>query len=252
MLKYKPMYSESSNGLFVPENNLVRPENIRGGTDPERLYKQDLLRFCLPSGEFASVRKTDIPGVDMADLTVRHEARYHLALLNTQANAHVLDFPCGSGYGAPILTARTGVTYEGQEIDPVTVAYAQQIYGGEKATFAVGDMRTPNLESETYDMIACMEGYEHIEREYQKPLLDAFYQALKPGGTLVISSPENPTGVSGPSAHNPYHLSELTGDDFIQDLYDCFGEKNVIIVPQIVLASTHVTLHMRYGICKKT
>lgn len=245
------MYSESSSGLFVPENNLVKPENIRGGADSEKLYKQDLLRFRLPSGEFASVRKTDIPGVDMTDLTVRHEARYYLALINTPTNTHVLDFPCGSGYGAPILTARTGVTYEGREIDPVTVAYAQQVYGGEKATFIVGNMRSPNLQPEAYDMIACLEGYEHVKREYQQALLNVFYESLKPGGTLVISSPENPAGISGPSAHNPYHLSELTGDDFIQDIYGRFGEKNVIIVPQIALASTHVTLHMLYGICKK-
>ena len=70
-----------------------------------------------------------------------------------------------------------------------------------KETLAVGRARgvplPPDFADERYNTISCLEGLEHIEQKYQSPLVATFRRALKPGGTLVISSPENPTGKSG-------------------------------------------------------
>ena len=66
---------------------------MRGGTNEERLYLNDLHSH--------GVLRTNMP--NMKDLVARHKARYHLAAFVARPDMKVLDFPCGSGYGAEIL-----------------------------------------------------------------------------------------------------------------------------------------------------
>jgi len=222
----------------------------RGGADTERLYLRDM-DFVIPStGERVVVETTDIPGIDMGDLIARHKGRYYQVGLFCRPGQQVLDFPCGSGYAAQVL-APLGVRYEGLEFDPITVEYARRMYGNDATRFNVGDLRQPNLEKERYDNIACIEGLEHIEMEYQDGLIAALKDALKPGGVLVVSSPENPTGSSGKSAHNKYHLGELTRADFLALLHRHFQPADVELVTYKAHLSTHVRTTCFYGICHK-
>lgn len=48
-----------------------------------------------------------------------HEFRYHLAAGYLQPGDDVLDAACGTGYGAPILTAHGDATYTGVDREPV-------------------------------------------------------------------------------------------------------------------------------------
>ena len=70
-------------------------------------------------------------------------------------------------------------------------------FASEHSSFRVGDLCAPNLHDQSYDVIGCIEGLEHIDQQYQSPLVAALAKALKPGGTLVVSSPDNLTGKSG-------------------------------------------------------
>lgn len=221
----------------------------RGGSDTERLYL-DYLEFNMPSGEKVVVEATDIANIDMPDLIARHMGRYYQVGLFCRPKQCVLDFPCGSGYAVEVL-APLGVIYEGLEFDPPTVEYAKWRYAGDKVRFNVGDLRHPNLEKERYDNIGCIEGLEHIEMEFQDPLIAALKDALKPGGVLVVSSPENPTGSSGKSAHNKYHLGELTRADFLALLHRHFHSQDVELVTYKAYLSTHVLTTCFYGICHK-
>lgn len=221
----------------------------RGGSDPERLYLQDL-KFGTPDGQIVVVKATKIADVDMDDLIARHKGRYCQVGLFCRPVQRVLDFPCGSGYAAEILCP-LGVCYEGLELDPFTVEYANRVHGSRSARFGVGDLRFPHLEKERYDVIGCIEGLEHIEMEFQDLLAAAFKEALKPGGVLVISSPENPTGTSGRSAHNQYHLGELTRADFLALLHRHFPLDSVELVTHRARLSTQVLSTCFYGICHK-
>lgn len=52
-----------------------------GGTiSSGRLYLEDL-NFTMPDGQEVEIKKTDVPGIDMADLVARHKARYGLLAL---------------------------------------------------------------------------------------------------------------------------------------------------------------------------
>lgn len=183
----------------------------RGGADQERLYLENFT-FAMKDGMQARVVATDIPGINMEDLIARHRARYFLVGVFCRPHHKVLDFPCGSGYGAEVLRPFK-VEYEGLDIDEVTIEYAEQIYGRYGGRFGIGDLCRPRLAMERYDVIGCVEGLEHIELHFQDQLIEAFARALKPGGVLVISTPEA-IGRSGPSSDNPHHLGELTNADF--------------------------------------
>ena len=218
-----------------------------GGNDTERLFLEDL-EFDSADGEHVIVKKTSIPEIDMKDLVARHKGRYYLLGLHARPGRRVLDFPCGSGYAANILK-EFDIVYHGMERDPLTIEYAKRVYDHKNATFAVGDLQNPNLPNNSFDIIGCIEGIEHIERQFQSPLIGAFKEALKPGGILIVSSPENPTGVSGPSVHNQWHKWELTKKDFSNLLREHFD--NVEMVTHKAVLSTGVLTTCFYGICHK-
>lgn len=218
-----------------------------GGDNTERLFLKDL-KFELDSGERVVVKKTSIPNMDMADLVARHRGRYALLGLYSRPEYQVLDFPCGSGYASEILK-EFDVVYHGMEVDPLAVAYASRVYGRKHASFEVGDLQKPVLPNDFFDTIGCIEGIEHIEMPFQDPLIAALKKALKKGGTLIVSSPESPAGVSGPSTSNKWHKWEMTGGDFLALLRKHFDM--VEFITQKAVLSTGVPSVCYYGVCHK-
>jgi len=166
------------------------------------------------------VERTELP--DINQLIARHKSRYHLGAFLARPGMKVLDFPCGSGYGSELLGY---VNYTGMDNDPVTIEYANLFYECEGRGFYVGDLTKPNID-DNYDLILCIDGPEHIKREYQASLIETFYHSLNPGGTLLTSMPE--TKESGSSAINQYHLGELTFDDFSSLLHKEFDDVQII------------------------
>ena len=214
-----------------------------------RLYLQDL-EFTMLDGSKVVVQKTRKDDIDMADLIARHKGRYSLVGLFCRPGFRILDFPCGSGYAADILK-EFGIIYEGRELDPPTLEYASRIYGRPTAKFKSGDLCNPGLGNEKYDVIACIEGLEHIDKEYQGPLIEKLKKALKTGGSLIISSPESLTGVSGPSLKNQWHKWELTKADFLSLLYSHFDNQDVELVTHKATLHTGERTTCFYGICHK-
>jgi 2-polyprenyl-3-methyl-5-hydroxy-6-metoxy-1,4-benzoquinol methylase len=224
---------------------------VRRGGPQLALYLQDA-DFVAANGSRIIVQKSDIPSATagMQDVIVRHKARYGLVGLFCRPGKLVLDFPCGSGYASSLLS-QYEVVYHGRDIDAPTIEYARMFYGSENATFAVDDLCAPQIDKRSYDIIGCIEGLEHIKREYQSQLIHALAAALRSDGTLVISSPEA-IGRSGPSQTNSEHLWELTREDFELLLFDEFRKNNVEIVSQRgIVLSTGVSTNCLYGVCHK-
>mgnify|MGYP001585986179 CR=1 FL=1 len=217
-----------------------------GGDDVERLFLKDV-EFETDNGDRVVVQKSSIPGADMADLIARHKGRYYLLGLYSRPGYRLLDFPCGSGYAADIVK-EFGVVYHGIEKDPLAVEYARHVYGRNDASFEVGDLQSPTLPNNFFDTIGCIEGIEHIENQFQEPLIKSLKKALKRGGTLIISSPESPSGVSGPSVSNIWHKWELTRNDFLSLLRRHF--ESVEFITHKAVLSTGELSTCYYGVCR--
>jgi 2-polyprenyl-3-methyl-5-hydroxy-6-metoxy-1,4-benzoquinol methylase len=208
---------------------------VRGGTSEERLYLHDVL---VDTDEgLVTIKKTDMP--DLENIIARHKARYHLPAFFCRPGMTVLDSPCGSGYGRELFPKET--TYYGMDKDEATIQYCKEFY---KGFFILGDLTNPNLPEKLFNVIACIEGLEHIDKSFQFPLIQAFHKALTTDGILVISSP-----MATGTITNPYHKHELTWVEFEDLLHSVF--KDVQILSHKTKLHNSTLTENLYGICTK-
>jgi len=219
---------------------------ILGADNTERLFLKPA-RF-IKNNTLVKVIPTQIePVSQMSELIARHKARYYLVCLFLRPKYKILDFPCGSGYGAEIMKD-FDIYYEGFDKCAYTIEYANRNYGNKRTVFKVNDLCNPKLTNK-YNIIACIEGLEHIEKKYQTKLIETFYNALLPNGVLIISSPQNTKDISGKSEDNPYHLWELSRKDFIDLLHSQFSDVELITLKEKLHNQKLTTCF--YGICRK-
>lgn len=198
----------------------------------ERLYLEGLPEL--------GIERTSLP--NMPELIARHKGRYHLARAFCRPGMYVLDFPCGSGYGSEILLD-AGIYYTGVEYSTTALAYCRARYAHPMVQFIFGDLRNPRLLSDGYDVIACIEGIEHIAQEFQSPLIESFYQALVQGGILIVSTPKRET------MENPYHEHELSSAEFYGLLTSHFEDVQVLYHPDKDHTGRKMT--QMFGICQR-
>lgn len=208
---------------------------LRGGTDEERLYLYDAKLDC--GNDIGIFKKTSMPDIDT--IISRHKARYHLPAFFCRPNMKVLDFPCGSGYGRKILPE--DIIYEGRDYDSPTIEYCKMFY---KDSFLVDNLINPTLHDKTYDLIACIEGLEHIFQEHQASLIKCFYNALRKDGLLVISTPITKNGTA-----NKYHMHEPSKEEFESILKASFTNVQ-ILSHEAVLHNGQEAVNL-YGICRR-
>jgi len=156
------------------------------------------------------------------DLLIEHVARYHFASHLT--SGRVLDFASGAGYGTHIIAKKCKKKISeiiGIDNDETAVEYAKKTYYHPLSTFIVGDVTDLSLPEKLgqFDTIISFETIEHIPEE--EKFLKNIDGLLKPGGTLILSTPfgqgrGKPTGV-------PFHVHQLTINEFKQ-LFTPFNE----------------------------
>jgi len=123
----------------------------------------------------------------------------------------VLDAACGEGYGSSIL-ARHAAAVTGVDISPETIAHAQQRYPASNIDFQAADCAELPFEDDSFDCIVSFETLEHLEP--QDALLAGFRRVLRPGGFLLISTPDKAVYTDKMGNRNAFHVSELYRDEF--------------------------------------
>ncbi|ASK62770.1 SAM-dependent methyltransferase [Virgibacillus phasianinus] len=171
------------------------------------------------------------------DLLLEHVARYHFAI--NYSSGRVLDFASGSGYGSHIIAKKCkdkGVTEViGVDNDKDAIAYGQYKYYHPLTTFLHGDVTASDLPEKLgqFDTILSFETIEHIPDE--KQFLSNIYAMLKPGGTLLLSTPFGKG--RGVPCGSPFHVHQLTIGEFKQLFVDYrssafYLQKGVLITPE--------------------
>ena len=162
-----------------------------------------------PSLEFTGERFTP---ECVREIWYEHMHRYAFA----RPLAHglrVLDAACGEGYGSALL-ADAAEEVLGLDISPQAIAHARARYGTRaNLRFDVADCTAlDHLPSASFDLIASFETLEHVEA--QERMLDGFARLLKPGGLLLVSTPDKRNYSDIPGTVNEYHVRELYRDQF--------------------------------------
>jgi len=121
-----------------------------------------------------------------------HKDRYFFAADYIKANIKtgmtVLDAACGTGYGSDILKNTLQAQVFGVDISPQAIDYAARKYGGKGCVFKTGDVtRLSGFSEEYFDVVVSFETIEHIEEPMV--FLEKIKSLLKPGGVLILSTP---------------------------------------------------------------
>ena len=153
-----------------------------------------------------------MPGL-AGEIGYEHWHRYVVARRFCEGKT-VLDVACGEGYGSDMLAAAAGhVT--GVDISVDAVAHATSQYGGrENLEFIQGDCEKLPLPDDSVDVAVSLETIEHLEA--QEAFVSELRRVLKPGGLLVMSSPNKRQYTDARDYHNEFHVREMYRDEFAQ------------------------------------
>lgn len=138
----------------------------------------------------------------------------------------VLDVASGEGYGTALLgqVARSAL---GVEIAPEAVDHANDAYKTNNLRFVVGDARSLPSPDATFDVVTSFETIEHFAE--QRLFLSEIRRVLRPGGMLIISTPDRDNYSPTESAANPFHVRELAREEFDALLRSYFAEISVLL-----------------------
>jgi SAM-dependent methyltransferase len=143
-----------------------------------------------------------------------HRARYWCAS-RWAPGKRVLDAGCGTGYGIAMLLAEGPESVTGVDISDEALADAGRRLGDE-AELVRADVRDLPFGDDSFDMVVCFEVIEHVDR--QRDALDQLKRVLRPGGVLLISSPNRDVYPPG----NEHHVREYRPEELRAELEERF------------------------------
>ncbi len=151
-----------------------------------------------------------LTGAISGQVEIEHYHRYLLAR-DFCRDCDVLDVASGEGYGTALL-AQVARSVIGIEIDADVVRAAQAEFDRPNLRFEQGDARALPLPDACIDVAVSFETLEHLAE--QDVFLRELTRVLRPGGLLLISTPDRDAYSPVGSAPNPYHVLELTRAEF--------------------------------------
>lgn len=156
---------------------------------------------------------------------IEHLHRYFLAR-HLCRGRDVLDVASGEGYGSALL-AQTAGSVIGVEMSEQTVAHSIAAYTAPNLRFIQGDARNIPLGDASVDVVVSFETLEHFF-EHDRFIAEV-RRVLRPGGLLILSSPERDIYSPLGSDANPYHARELTRAEFETLVQPAFTHMKILL-----------------------
>lgn len=182
----------------------------------------------------------------MNGMLLEHIARYQFSLL--YLNGRVLDFATGSGYGGQLIAKNLkGAVKEvvGVDVSETSIHYAKGRYHHPNVTYVVGDVLDRTLPEQLgqFDCIVSFETIEHVA-DFER-FMENMWALLKPGGTLVLSTPFG-QGVGQPT-NEPFHAHQFTETEF-EALFERFTSVEYYYQRGVLVEPKRTGRHYPFGI----
>jgi len=155
---------------------------------------------------------------------IEHLHRYLLARDHCRG-LDVLDVAAGEGYGTALL-AQVARSATGVEISSEAAAHAAREYVRPNLRYLQGDARKIPVGDASIDVVVSFETVEHLFE--QDVFLSEIKRVLRPGGRLVMSSPNSEAYSPPGSEANPYHVRELSRLEFVDLVGRHFGHVRLL------------------------
>ena len=161
-----------------------------------------------------------------------HIASYQFALQYVTGKK-VLDYGCGSGYGAQILS-ENAQSVTGVDVSNEAVSYAKENFTSNNLTFKNID----ELADEKFDVIVSFQVIEHVRND--KTYLKKLKELLNPGGILLLTTPDKENRLFNyiQKPWNKYHLKEYSAksiETLIKQFFIDFEILKISSIPELVL-----------------
>ena len=141
---------------------------------------------------------------------VEHLHRYALATEICRGK-DVLDIASGEGYGSNLL-AQTARRVTGVDLSNEVIEQAKAKYVRPNVAYLQGSVDAIPMDSASVDVAVSFETLEHHDKHEE--MLSEIKRVLRPGGVLVISTPDKLFYSDIPRYVNEFHVKELYLDDF--------------------------------------
>lgn len=150
----------------------------------------------------------------------QHVARYQWAA--EQAHGQVLDVACGTGYGTAMLDR----VADAEGLEGSDEALREAAASAPGVRFAKAVLPVIPRPDETFDQIVCFETIEHVNEDVA--CVAEMWRVLKPGGELLVSTPNKEVdSPDGPPA-NDYHFREYRLPELLALLEDAGFERSEV------------------------
>ncbi len=150
-----------------------------------------------------------------------HLKHYEFAKSYVRPEHIVLDVSCGTGYGSDYLAQICKLVY-GVDISEEVLDGCRKKYPRKNIKFLQMDAANLKFDDNHFDTICSFETIEHIQDD--KKFLHELARAIKPDGTILISTPNRLK-----SAYlNKFHVREYSHQEFTALLKEYFKDVTLL------------------------
>ncbi|PTE16378.1 methyltransferase domain-containing protein [Pseudogemmobacter blasticus] len=150
-----------------------------------------------------------VPGIG-GSIALEHEHRYRFCL-DFVSGRRVLDIACGEGFGSAMIAEHAEKVW-GVDIDRQAVSHAVARYSHDNLQYLVGSCSNIPLPDASVDVVVSFETIEHHDNH--DGMMNEILRVMRPGGVLIISSPDKRVYSDERGFRNEFHVKELYADEF--------------------------------------
>jgi len=161
--------------------------------------------------------------------SIRHLHRYALTFEYVR-NKTVLDIACGEGYGSALMS-QYAERVTGIDIDPETISHSKAKYKFDNLDFKEGKAEMIPLANHSVDVVVSFETIEHHDKHLE--MMQEIKRVLKPQGLLIISSPDRYVNSEILGVSNPFHVKELTLNEFHDLLKQHYSQTFMLLQKEV-------------------